>query len=55
MNGLIAGYPMIGIKVNVIDGSFHEVDSSEVAFKIAASQAIKKWFQRRTPPFFWNR
>ncbi|MFY9113724.1 MAG: elongation factor G [Dethiobacteria bacterium] len=49
MNGLIAGYPMIGIKVNVIDGSFHEVDSSEVAFKIAASQAIKKVVSKANP------
>ncbi|NLI70599.1 MAG: elongation factor G [Firmicutes bacterium] len=48
-NGLIAGYPMIGVKVNLIDGSFHEVDSSEVAFKIAASQAVKKVVSKANP------
>lgn len=48
-NGLIAGYPMIGVKVNLIDGSFHEVDSSEIAFKIAASQAVKKVVSKANP------
>jgi len=40
--GVIASYPLIGIKVKLVDGSYHEVDSSEIAFKIAASQALKK-------------
>jgi len=40
-NGIIAGYQMIDIKVNVYDGSYHEVDSSEAAFKVAGSMAFK--------------
>lgn len=40
-NGVLLGYPMIDVKVTCYDGSYHEVDSSEVAFKIAASQAIQ--------------
>jgi len=40
-NGVLAGFPMVDMKVAVYDGSFHEVDSSEIAFKIAGSQALK--------------
>ena len=40
--GVIAGYPMVDIKVQLVDGSFHAVDSSELAFKIAGSLAFKK-------------
>jgi elongation factor G len=40
-NGILLGYPMVDMKVTVYDGSFHEVDSSDVAFKIAASQALQ--------------
>ena len=40
-NGVLLGYPMIDVKVTCYDGSYHEVDSSEVAFKIAASQGIQ--------------
>ncbi len=40
--GVIAGYPMIDIKATLYDGSYHEVDSSELAYKIAASMAVKK-------------
>ena len=41
-NGVLAGYPLLGLKATVYDGSFHDVDSSEMAFKIAASMATKK-------------
>jgi elongation factor G len=41
-NGVLAGYPLLGLKATLYDGSFHDVDSSEVAFKIAASMATKK-------------
>ena len=41
-NGVIAGYPLLGLKVVLFDGSFHDVDSNEMAFKIAASQGLKK-------------
>ena len=41
-NGVLAGYPLLGVKATLYDGSFHDVDSSEVAFKIAASMATKK-------------
>jgi elongation factor G len=40
-NGVLAGYPLIGVKATLFDGSFHEVDSSEMAFKIAGSMALK--------------
>ena len=41
-NGVLAGYPLLGLKATLYDGSYHDVDSSEMAFKIAASQAVKK-------------
>ena len=41
-SGVVAGYPVVNVKVTVYDGSFHEVDSSESAFKIAASQAFRE-------------
>ncbi len=41
-NGVIGGYPLLGLKVVLFDGSFHDVDSNEMAFKIAASQGLKK-------------
>ncbi len=41
-NGCLAGYPLLAMKVTVFDGSFHDVDSSEMAFKIAGSMALKK-------------
>jgi elongation factor G len=47
--GVIAGYPTEDIKVELIDGSFHEVDSSEAAFKIAGSMAIKEALRRSNP------
>jgi len=48
-NGVIAGYPLIGLKARLYDGSFHEVDSNEMAFKIAASQALKKFAAEADP------
>lgn len=48
-NGHLAGFPMVDMKVTLYDGSFHEVDSSEVAFKIAASMALKSAFNKATP------
>jgi len=41
-NGVLAGFPLLGLKATLFDGSFHDVDSSEMAFKIAASMATKK-------------
>ncbi|MBI2873715.1 MAG: elongation factor G [Firmicutes bacterium] len=48
-NGVVAGYPMVGIRVKVMDGSSHEVDSSEMAFKIAASMAFKTAARKAKP------
>lgn len=48
-SGILAGYPMVDIKVTVYDGSYHEVDSSELAFKIAASIAFKNGATRGDP------
>ena len=48
-NGVLAGYPMVDIKATVYDGSFHEVDSSEAAFKIAGSIAFKEAAEKAKP------
>ncbi|KKP79782.1 MAG: translation elongation factor G [Candidatus Moranbacteria bacterium RIFOXYA12_FULL_35_19] len=48
-SGVLAGYPMVDIKATVYDGSFHEVDSSEAAFRIAGSMAFKEACRRATP------
>ncbi len=47
--GVMAGYPVVDVKVTAIDGSYHEVDSSEMAFKIAASMGFKEGFRRAKP------
>jgi elongation factor G len=44
-NGVVAGYPLLGLKATLYDGSFHDVDSNEMAFKVAASMATKKLSQ----------
>ncbi len=48
-NGVVAGYPMVDIKVTLTDGSYHEVDSSEMAFKIASSMAFKEACHKAHP------
>lgn len=48
-SGVLAGYPMVDIKATVYDGSFHDVDSSEAAFRIAGSMAFKEAARRATP------
>ncbi|MEG6523898.1 elongation factor G [Desulfotomaculum sp. 1211_IL3151] len=48
-NGVLAGYPMVDIKATIYDGSYHEVDSSEMAFKIAGSMAFKNGAQKANP------
>jgi len=48
-NGVLAGYPMVDVKVELVDGSFHDVDSSEMAFKIAGSMAVKEAARQAHP------
>jgi len=48
-NGVLAGYPVVDVKVQLVDGSYHDVDSSEMAFKIAGSMAFKEAAQRSKP------
>ncbi len=48
-NGVLAGYPIVDVRVAVFDGSYHEVDSSEMAFKIAGSIAFKEGFMKAKP------
>ncbi len=48
-NGVVAGYPVVDVKVIVYDGSFHEVDSSEMAFKIAGAMAFRNGAEKATP------
>src|SRR5687768_1166485 len=48
-NGIMAGYPIVDVKVKLVDGSYHEVDSSEMAFKIAGSMGFKEGFNKASP------
>ncbi|MTD57743.1 elongation factor G [Amycolatopsis pithecellobii] len=47
--GVLAGYPLVGLKVTLLDGAYHEVDSSEMAFKIAGSMALKEAAKKASP------
>jgi elongation factor G len=47
--GVLAGYPVVDLQATLVDGSYHTVDSSEMAFKVAASQALKKAFDAASP------
>jgi elongation factor G len=47
--GVLAGYPLLGLRVALYDGSFHDVDSSEVAFKVAGSMALKEGVKKASP------
>ena len=48
-NGVLAGYPVVDVKVTLLDGSYHEVDSSEMAFKVAGSMAFKEAAAKARP------
>ena len=47
--GVLAGYPVIGVKVTLLDGSYHDVDSSDMSFRMAGSLAFKNAMQKAEP------
>ena len=49
LNGVVGGYPVIDLEVDIIDGSYHDVDSNEMAFKMAAIFALKDGFKKASP------
>ena len=49
LNGVLGGYPVIDVEVDIVDGSYHEVDSNEMAFKMAAIFAVKDAFRNANP------
>ena len=48
-NGVLAGFPVVDVKITAVDGSFHDVDSNEMAFKVAGSMAFKEGFSKASP------
>ena len=48
-SGILGGYPVVDIRIELIDGSYHDVDSSEIAFKVAGSMAFKEAMKRAKP------
>jgi len=48
-NGVVAGFPVVDIKVKLFDGSFHDVDSDELSFKVAGSMAFKNGSRKAKP------
>ncbi len=48
-NGVLAGFPVVDVKIKAVDGSFHDVDSNEMAFKVAGSMAFKEGFSKASP------
>ena len=54
-NGVLAGYPTVDVKVQLVDGQYHDVDSSEMAFKIAGQMAFSKAAEMAKPGAAWSR